>query len=214
MFFFFSSRRRHTRCGRDWSSDVCSSDLYAQGLTASRELVGELEAVAGLVIRQAKAANNWNPRTLQSRLNPSTRLSVQNLEGDTILSKDLNILADRVELLLLAEKLQQAAGVLIIGNALFLAQRPQYVAAVLGDPDHAPLVQGIARAGAVTQHGRHPPPCLQIYPGADDQRRVLHEHPLDRLLRDARRCPGGRIARRDLAGVREAGFQRRATLTV
>src|SRR2546422_1077515 len=27
-FFFFSSRRRHTRCSRDWSSDVCSSDLY------------------------------------------------------------------------------------------------------------------------------------------------------------------------------------------
>src|SRR3989442_2557548 len=26
-YFFFSSRRRHTRCGRDWSSDVCSSDL-------------------------------------------------------------------------------------------------------------------------------------------------------------------------------------------
>src|SRR2546429_2678634 len=27
LFFFFSSRRRHTRCSRDWSSDVCSSDL-------------------------------------------------------------------------------------------------------------------------------------------------------------------------------------------
>src|SRR5947199_4541969 len=27
FFFFFSSRRRHTRCLRDWSSDVCSSDL-------------------------------------------------------------------------------------------------------------------------------------------------------------------------------------------
>src|SRR5947209_19177692 len=26
-FFFFSSRRRHTRYWRDWSSDVCSSDL-------------------------------------------------------------------------------------------------------------------------------------------------------------------------------------------
>src|SRR2546428_5548099 len=26
-FFFFSSRRRHTRSDRDWSSDVCSSDL-------------------------------------------------------------------------------------------------------------------------------------------------------------------------------------------
>src|SRR3712207_8419554 len=27
MIFFFSSRRRHTRYWRDWSSDVCSSDL-------------------------------------------------------------------------------------------------------------------------------------------------------------------------------------------
>src|SRR5699024_11435731 len=27
-FFFFSSRRRHTRSKRDWSSDVCSSDLF------------------------------------------------------------------------------------------------------------------------------------------------------------------------------------------
>src|SRR3712207_8304314 len=27
LFFFFSSRRRHTRYWRDWSSDVCSSDL-------------------------------------------------------------------------------------------------------------------------------------------------------------------------------------------
>src|SRR2546428_5963138 len=27
LFFFFSSRRRHTRSDRDWSSDVCSSDL-------------------------------------------------------------------------------------------------------------------------------------------------------------------------------------------
>src|SRR5687768_18226720 len=27
MTFFFSSRRRHTICSRDWSSDVCSSDL-------------------------------------------------------------------------------------------------------------------------------------------------------------------------------------------
>src|SRR2546429_603094 len=33
-FYFFSSIRRHTRCSRDWSSDVCSSDLavFGQGL--------------------------------------------------------------------------------------------------------------------------------------------------------------------------------------
>src|SRR5436309_10147944 len=30
FFFFFSSRRRHTRFSRDWSSDVCSSDLTPQ----------------------------------------------------------------------------------------------------------------------------------------------------------------------------------------
>src|SRR5690606_40183890 len=32
MVFFFSSRRRHTRFSRDWSSDVCSSDLAGRGL--------------------------------------------------------------------------------------------------------------------------------------------------------------------------------------
>src|SRR5699024_11551612 len=35
--FFFSSRRRHTSSKRDWSSDVCSSDL--------RELEGEIESL-------------------------------------------------------------------------------------------------------------------------------------------------------------------------
>src|SRR5690606_39739531 len=51
--FFFSSRRRHTRFSRDWSSDVCSSDLVAQerytrsgGILAVRvnEHVGPLPA--------------------------------------------------------------------------------------------------------------------------------------------------------------------------
>src|SRR6266508_1477570 len=32
MSFFFSSRRRHTRWPRDWSSDVCSSDLQPEKL--------------------------------------------------------------------------------------------------------------------------------------------------------------------------------------
>src|SRR5687768_13404914 len=35
FFFFFSSRRRHTRCSRDWSSDVCSSDLGQIGSQAN-----------------------------------------------------------------------------------------------------------------------------------------------------------------------------------
>src|SRR5262249_61954651 len=32
LFFFFSSRRRHTRLVSDWSSDVCSSDLHGDQL--------------------------------------------------------------------------------------------------------------------------------------------------------------------------------------
>src|SRR3989442_5502475 len=35
LFFFFSSRRRHTRCGRDWSSDVCSSELFMATVLAT-----------------------------------------------------------------------------------------------------------------------------------------------------------------------------------
>src|SRR6266513_2229559 len=34
LYFFFSSRRRHTRSKRDWSSDVCSSDLRVSSRTA------------------------------------------------------------------------------------------------------------------------------------------------------------------------------------
>src|SRR5687768_17925993 len=43
FFFFFSSRRRHTRCSRDWSSDVCSSDL--QGGVGAELEGGSLDLV-------------------------------------------------------------------------------------------------------------------------------------------------------------------------
>src|SRR3712207_8927976 len=39
FLFFFSSRRRHTRYWRDWSSDVCSSDLAAHGHRRPRHLI-------------------------------------------------------------------------------------------------------------------------------------------------------------------------------
>src|SRR5690554_7204301 len=48
--FFFSSRRRHTRCGRDWSSDVCSSDLVAAACSNTERLlqvVMELRILGG-----------------------------------------------------------------------------------------------------------------------------------------------------------------------
>src|SRR5262249_59041581 len=42
LFFFFSSRRRHTRLVSDWSSDVCSSDLQ----DFSHALLGIFDAIA------------------------------------------------------------------------------------------------------------------------------------------------------------------------
>src|SRR5438874_4673292 len=41
LFFFFSSRRRHTRSLRDWSSDVCSSDLIDRVLETAPGREGE-----------------------------------------------------------------------------------------------------------------------------------------------------------------------------
>src|SRR6266436_10309810 len=51
VVFFFSSRRRHTRCSRDWSSDVCSSDLALQGLLAAvLALAGTYEVLLRYVV--------------------------------------------------------------------------------------------------------------------------------------------------------------------
>src|SRR2546422_10801868 len=52
FYFFFSSRRRHTRCSRDWSSDVCSSDLVGdegRGVSTIVEMVNHtrLDCVIG-----------------------------------------------------------------------------------------------------------------------------------------------------------------------
>src|SRR2546430_8658898 len=46
-FFFFSSRRRHTRFDCDWSSDVCSSDLMAASVIV---LVMEYQRLVGFPI--------------------------------------------------------------------------------------------------------------------------------------------------------------------
>src|SRR3989475_1435722 len=47
LFFFFSSRRRHTRFDCDWSSDVCSSDLMQVGIIANNGILFSESAVKG-----------------------------------------------------------------------------------------------------------------------------------------------------------------------
>src|SRR5205807_7258454 len=51
VFFFFSSRRRHTRLQGDWSSDVCSSDLLIQFTGVNRVLQALLEGHNNLRLR-------------------------------------------------------------------------------------------------------------------------------------------------------------------
>src|SRR5690349_23825275 len=51
--FFFSSRRRHTRSLRDWSSDVCSSDLFVKSLKPPLKLsLPALETLAVIAYKQ------------------------------------------------------------------------------------------------------------------------------------------------------------------
>src|SRR5699024_12045740 len=59
--FFFSSRRRHTRSKRDWSSDVCSSDLWLQRLAAD---AAQLAAVFDEIMHTYPFANRQQLRQL------------------------------------------------------------------------------------------------------------------------------------------------------
>src|SRR5207249_6667364 len=62
FLFFFSSRRRHTRLKRDWSSDVCSSDLGIRGADAG---------VAELTRPVIQPGSPGPPRRASPSLDPS-----------------------------------------------------------------------------------------------------------------------------------------------
>src|SRR5690349_24982143 len=63
VFFFFSSRRRHTRSLRDWSSDVCSSDLIevnpGEGIAEVKMTAVGVSTVVGSVGTNARV-NEFN----------------------------------------------------------------------------------------------------------------------------------------------------------
>src|SRR5690606_3416304 len=55
--FFFSSRRRHTRFSRDWSSDVCSSDLAADEFLRRWPQSSWATKISGVRSKMASEAN-------------------------------------------------------------------------------------------------------------------------------------------------------------
>src|SRR3712207_7544311 len=72
FFFFFSSRRRHTRYWRDWSSDVCSSDLRMAIAMAQngglgvihRNLEPEAQAEQVRLVKRYESGMVMNPITI------------------------------------------------------------------------------------------------------------------------------------------------------
>src|SRR5687768_18612858 len=77
FWFFFSSRRRHTRCRRDWSSDVCSSDLEAEALRAQSDLTragARREDLAVLDARARAAQATEDLRSEERRVGKSVDL--------------------------------------------------------------------------------------------------------------------------------------------
>src|SRR3712207_9594455 len=77
LLFFFSSRRRHTRYWRDWSSDVCSSDLPLS--------VGGAGAGAGAGIEGGFFGENSGPRVVGVlRVSRSGGRSAAGGDGDPI----------------------------------------------------------------------------------------------------------------------------------
>src|SRR2546421_2778756 len=69
-FFFFSSRRRHTRSDRDWSSDVCSSDLVAaeKDQSAVQSVVEpKARCIQGVLIGKTGAERRL-PRLISARI--------------------------------------------------------------------------------------------------------------------------------------------------
>src|SRR5947199_6182916 len=65
LFFFFSSRRRHTRCLSDWSSDVCSSDLIPGWKPGLGQHDSKENRVRFSVAPAEPTLRGWEPRRRQ-----------------------------------------------------------------------------------------------------------------------------------------------------
>src|SRR6266508_847147 len=106
FFFFFSSRRRHTRWPRDWSSDVCSSDLgdifrwHVQHHTKLGAQVRRIMSAGELVdddlvestVRERLAQHDWNYGFVVDgfpRNRPQAEFFLESYDIDAVIHLDL-----------------------------------------------------------------------------------------------------------------------------
>ncbi|MNQ78778.1 hypothetical protein D3C85_937000 [compost metagenome] len=150
----------------------------------------------------------------QGRFDAGDAVAVEQLVGHAGTLEHGDVLGRGVYLGLGAEQLGGTERTAFIADAGLSAQLVEAVAAVLGQTHHALLVHRIAGGGAVAQHLRHPQVLVDVAGGPDGQRRVLLQHPFDRLQRHAGRGPGRCITGRNLASVGEAGFHGHGVLAV
>src|SRR5436305_8261292 len=91
--FFFSSRRRHTRCGRDWSSDVCSSDLSPIYTSTNPGVTGGAIKLVGTV---SDIFSNGSPGSPAHRLMPGFLWTGnQTIDGKTVELYRMYIFTDK-----------------------------------------------------------------------------------------------------------------------
>src|SRR5437899_374973 len=131
MSFFFSSRRRHTRCLSDWSSDVCSSDLVYGGVGFDPQVQALRRGVDIVVATPGRLLDHVQQKTIDLR---QVEILVLD-EADRML--DMGFIHDiRRVLALLPAKRQ---------NLLFSATFPDEVRKLAAGFMHDPVTVEVAR---------------------------------------------------------------------
>src|SRR3712207_1968009 len=161
VVFFFSSRRRHTRYWRDWSSDVCSSDLgdVVEVFPASRDehafrieffgdeidRIREIESLTGKVLGDAD----------HLVLFPATHFVTNDEHMEQSISKIQAELADQL-------KLFEAEGKLL--EAQRLRQRTEYDIEMLREMGYTNGVENYSRHMDGRSAGEPPYTLLDFFP--------------------------------------------------